>query len=220
MDRRPRAGRAEKATQRRVKKKHANTRTALQRSGDLAFIAKWRILGLPFDALLQKLNAALAEAGRTRLSRAQFGYDLKDVDDAWRAERAENITNLRDKELAKLDVQEAELWEAWEKSKKAQGQRKVKQTQDGNVDPKGIFAGKQKTEKTFTDADSYGDPAIMAAILRLGERRDKICGYGAAVKVNHAGHDGGALPVGVGGSPIVRVIIAAAPEGEGQAPAA
>ena len=212
LDRKPRKGQAEAATQRAHRKKFANSRNALQRTADLAFLARWRLRGLNLDALHIKLNEHLS--GLRKVSRAQVGVDLKAVDQAWREEREQNITHLRDRELARLEADEHELVEAWEKSKKNQGKRRVKQVRDGTVDKKGVFAGDEKTEKTFDDADSYGDPAIYAQILAVRSLRAKICGWTAPVRVQHSGHDGGPLPVGAGAAPIINLTIAAPRDGE------
>lgn len=214
LDRRPRKGQAEAATQRAVRHKFANSRTALQRSGDLAFLTKWRLLGLTLPALVEKLNGELPTAGRPKLSRAQIAADLKAVDNAWRAERQANIEALRDRELAKMDVQERELWNEWEKSKKATGKRYTQVIEDGTVDKKGKFTGDRKTVKSLTDSDSYGDPAIMAQIGAIQDRRGKICGWIAPQKIQAVGPDGGPLPVGAGAVPIINLTINAPRPGE------
>lgn len=210
LDRRPRTKRAEAATQRPDRPKHANSRTALQRTGDLAFIAKWRLHGLPLDALHEKLNESLA--GTRTVSRAQVGFDLKEVDAAWRAERQVAIETLRDRELAILDAMQSELWDAWEKSKLPRKMRRVKQFRDGSADATGNFTGREKTERVFEESDSYGDPAIMGQLLRVSELRAKICGWLAPQQVRHAGPEGGPVAVGAGAAPIVNVFIAPRPQ--------
>lgn len=222
LHRRPRDKRAEAATQRPNRKKHANTRTALQKNGDLAFLTKWRLRGLALDALVEKLNESITAAGRPRLSRKQVALDLKCVDNAWRAQREADITVLRDRELAKLDADEAELLDAWENSKLKQGSKRIKRTRDGKVtagkgpagDPVEVFTGDEKREETVETSDSYGDPAIYAQILAVRKLRAQICGWNAPQKVQHSGPDGGALPVGAGAVPIVNVTIAPAPANE------
>lgn len=211
LDRKPRNKRAEGATQRAKRKRHANSRTALQRTGDLAFLTKWRLRGLTLDALIEKINEGIIAAGRPRLSRSQVAMDLKAVDVAWREQRQSDITVLRDRELAKLDADESELQDAWDKSKRPTGKKFKQVTRDGTVDAAGIFSGDEKTVQGFTESESYGDPAIMAQILRIREIRAKLCGWTAAVKVQHSGHDGGALPVGAGAAPIINITIAAPP---------
>jgi len=160
---------------------------------------------LPLDALHEKLNESLA--GTRTLSRAQVGFDLQKVDDAWRAERQTTIETLRDKELGKLEEAERELRDAWEKSKLPRKMRRVKQFRDGTADAAGNFTGREKTETVFEQCDRYGDPAIMGQLLRIIELRAKICGYYAPQQARHASPDGGPLPVGTVAAPIVRVFI-------------
>jgi hypothetical protein len=197
LDRRPRHKRAEAATQRPCRHRNANSRTALQRSGDLAFLAKWRMHGLSLDALHEKLNQSLG--GARKLSRAQVGFDLKAVDGAWREERAHDIAHLRDMELAKLDVLERELWEAWDKTKEPLERRHLQIVKSGRAG-----GGNRKTTKLVTTDERHGDVAIMAQILRVIEIRARILGIAGPQKVEQSRPEG----AGLVSAPIVRVIIA------------
>jgi DNA-binding transcriptional MerR regulator len=205
LNRRPRDGRYEAATQRPDKKKNANCRTALQREKDLAFIARWRNYGYALDAIHQKLKAECEEGGRKPISRHQVYLDLKAVDKAWQEERQKHVETLRDKDLARLEADEFQLVEAWEASKKSLTKQKVKQS--GNT------ADGTKTEKTFETVSNYGDPAIMGQILRIRELRAKICGYAAPQRIEHTGADGAPLPATVA-APIINVTIAPPPQAE------
>lgn len=215
LDKKPRRLRAaEGATQRPQKKKFANTRNALQKTQDHAFIARWRHYGLPVDALVVKLNEHLVSINRPKLSRAQIAADLKQVEDAWRAEREFHVTHLRDRDLQKLDADELQLVEAWEKSKLPTVKKKFKNVTAGAPPKEGEAAPAGRTERAGEEVSSYGDPAIYAQILRVRELRARICGWLAPVKVTATGPDGGPMPVGAGAVPIVHVTIAPPPPGE------
>jgi hypothetical protein len=181
----------------------------MQKTADLAFLAKWRSRGEPLDTLHERINLHLQPAGR-KLSKTQVYEDLKLVDQAWRDAREKDVTTLRDGELAKLDIDEAELLEAWEKSKTAQIRRK--NVNSGRTGADGGFIGTKDTVQTVESSDSYGDPAIMAQIMSIRRHRAALCGWIAPQRVQHAGHDGGALPVGTAVAPIVTVTIAPPPE--------
>lgn len=200
---------ADKATQRRDKPLHANSRTALQRTVDLAFISKWRVLGMSIDAIAEKLNAELA--GTRVISRAQVGHDTKKIDNAWRAERAQSMEKLKERELARLDTMEAELWASWERSK-LDAERLMKQvTEDGKVGADGKFVGDRKTVQSVLKHKQNGDVAIMAALTRISDQRSKIYGFAAPVKMEHTGTDGAPLPASAI-APIIHVTIAAPPK--------
>lgn len=93
--------------------------------------------------------------------------DLKQLLINWKREHEENIDLYITKELSKLDKIEAELWDAWERSKK----RIVSKIRQSGL----------KTERSETFA---GNPRYLDLVLSVQQRRAKLLGLDAPVKVD------------------------------------
>ena len=65
--------------------------------------------------LRQWTQARIAE--RLGVSKQQINYDLKEIQERWRAAMVANVDEIRSRELARIDELEREYWETWELSK-------------------------------------------------------------------------------------------------------
>lgn len=149
--------------------RHGYRRTPEQRENDLVFCTDLFLRGYSYRQISDLLNQRNAKMG--------LGYaivppmrvykDLKQLLINWKREHEENIDLYITKELSKLDKIEAELWDAWERSKK----RIVSKIRQSGL----------KTERSETFA---GNPRYLDLVLSVQQRRAKLLGLDAPVKVD------------------------------------
>lgn len=106
-------------------------------------------------------------------------YHLKKIRAEWKAEALQNIDELQSRELAKLDKLESTYWEAWDRSV-LNSERKSERT-------KTLDDGKQEFTQEIVTEGRDGNPAFLAGIERCIERRCKLLGLDAPVKLEHGG---------------------------------
>ena len=149
-------------------------RTKAQRLADMVYIENEVVRGKPHLTIAKELSAIRPYT----LSRSQVNYDYRKIQACWRIEMVAAVDNLKCKELAGITIQETELWEAWDKSKLDHTKRNEERTTSGT---------KGTSKKVRTEKESQcGDVAYMDALLRLRERRAKLLGLDAPVRVANA----------------------------------
>jgi hypothetical protein len=149
--------------------RHGYRRTPEQRENDLVFCTDLFLRGYSYRQISDLLNQRNA---KMRLDYAivppmRVYKDLKQLLINWKREHEENIDLYITKELSKLDKIEAELWDAWERSKK----RIVSKIRQSGL----------KTERSETFA---GNPRYLDLVLSVQQRRAKLLGLDAPVKVD------------------------------------
>jgi hypothetical protein len=149
--------------------RHGYRRTPEQRENDLVFCTDLFLRGYSYRQIADLLNQRNAKMGLDYaiVPPMRVYKDLKQILINWKREHEENIDLYITKELSKLDKIEAELWDAWERSKK----RIVSKIRQSGL----------KTERSETFA---GNPRYLDLVLSVQQRRAKLLGLDAPVKVD------------------------------------
>lgn len=149
--------------------RHGYRRTTEQRENDLVFCTDLFLKGYSYRQISDLLNKRNAKMGMDYaiVPPMRVYKDLKQLLINWKREHEENIDLYITKELSKLDKIEAELWDAWERSKK----RIVSKIRQSGL----------KTERSETFA---GNPRYLDLVLSVQQRRAKLLGLDAPVKVD------------------------------------
>jgi len=157
----------------------APKRTAFQIERDRRDIADMYLQGWTQARITEHLNAR--KGIDYQLSTRMIGYDLKSVQEAWRASALIDIDEAKARELAKVDRLEREYWDAWGRScEDAETTR-----QEGDE------TGPSKVVKT--SKGQAGDPRFLAGVQWCIERRCKIIGVDAPTRQEHTGRGGGPM---------------------------
>lgn len=105
----------------------------------------------------------------------------------WKRERMENIDDYVTQELRKLDKMEVELWEAWERSKTG----KLREKNRHNAKPRKVLEDGDNPEyygyEETTTETSAGNPRFLDLLLNVQQRRAKMLGFDAPIKVEIPG---------------------------------
>lgn len=149
--------------------RHGYRRTPEQRENDLVFCTDLFLRGYSYRQISDLLNQRNAKLGLDYaiVPPMRVYKDLKQLLINWKREHEENIDLYITKELSKLDKIEAELWDAWERSKK----RIVSKIRQSGL----------KNERSETFA---GNPRYLDLVLSVQQRRAKLLGLDAPVKVD------------------------------------
>lgn len=149
--------------------RHGYRRTPEQRENDLVFCTDLFLRGYSYRQIADLLNQRNAKMGLDYaiVPPMRVYKDLKQLLINWKREHEENIDLYITKELSKLDKIEAELWDAWERSKK----RIVSKIRQSGL----------KTERSEAFA---GNPRYLDLVLSVQQRRAKLLGLDAPVKVD------------------------------------
>lgn len=149
--------------------RHGYRRTPEQRENDLVFCTDLFLKGYSYRQISDLLNKRNAKMGLDYaiVPPMRVYKDLKQLLINWKREHEENIDLYITKEFSKLDKIEAELWDAWERSKK----RIVSKIRQSGL----------KTERSETFA---GNPRYLDLVLSVQQRRAKLLGLDAPVKVD------------------------------------
>lgn len=119
-------------------------------------------------------------------------YDLQQTLIEWKRERMDNIDDYVTAELRKLDKMEVELWEAWEKSKA--GKERTKNRQSAR--PKKVTTEQEIATDYYgydetTNETSAGNPRFLDLLLNVQQRRAKMLGFDAPLKIEIPGYNAG-----------------------------
>lgn len=160
-------------------KRTGGKRTKEQREADKTFCADLFVKGYTYKQISEKLNEWTKERGLNyEISYRQIYVDINQVMIEWKKEQIDNIDKYISLELKKLDKIEVELWEAWEKSKKPKRKTKI----DGGNIQNDIVTGGVLDSRQLEDRN--GEPRYLELLLKVQERRAKLLGYNAPVKVD------------------------------------
>ncbi len=124
------------------------------------------------------------ELGRSQpvISRA-----LKKLQESWRQSTLVNINEAKQRELSRIDLLERTYWDAWERSCQ-EAKRKATKTKGAIVKPLdgpggAKFVQETPTEQTFFTQDQVGDKRFLEGVQWCIDRRCKILGVDAPLKV-------------------------------------
>lgn len=168
-------------------------RTKDQREFDLAFCSNLFLRGYTYREISERLNEENARSGVGYTITKQMVYwDMQQLLIEWKRERMENIDDYVTQELRKLDKMEQQAWEAWEASKTGKMRTKEKtnrgrpiKTDATDGDPE--YYGYEET----TTETSAGNPRFLDLLLNIQQRRAKMLGFDAPVKIEIPGYNAG-----------------------------
>ena len=163
----------------------APKRTAFQIERDRRDIADKYLQGWTQARITEHLNARKDIA--YQLSTRMIGYDLKSVQDMWRASALIDVDEAKANALAKVDRLEREYWNAWERS--CEDAETVRM--EGKPTGEGEDGAPEKVVKT--SKGQAGDPRFLTGVQWCIERRCKIIGVDAPTKQELSGKGGGDL---------------------------
>lgn len=166
-------------------------RTKDQRELDLAFCSNLFLRGYTYREISERLNEENARRGVGYTITKQMVYwDMQQLLIEWKRERMENIDDYVTQELRKLDKMEVELWEAWERSKTGKLREKNRQ----NAKPRKVLEDGDNPEyygyEETTTETSAGNPRFLDLLLNAQQRRAKMLGFDAPIKVDIPGLKG------------------------------
>lgn len=150
-----------------------------------ARIAAYKVRGFS----IREICAALAGDGyvnpRTRkpYSIKVICEDLQHLRARWTAEALKDIGEHVSAELSKLDEIERQAWAAWQRGIGKRQQTFTEQVRGGR-------SGSRASVKT---EEANGDPRYLAVLLDCQQRRARLLGLDAAVKVETTGKGGGPI---------------------------
>ena len=161
------------------KKVCGGKRTAIQREVDTNFCIDLYVRGYAIREIHNRLLANLRERCMDyEVTFQQVFNDIKSEMIDWKKENVEMIDKYVDLELRKLDKLEVELWDSWERSKN--GKRKTEI--EGGTLNEGNVRGGVLRKRTLETGD--GDPRYLDLILKIQERRAKLLGYNAPIRLD------------------------------------
>lgn len=160
------------------RKVRGGKRTSLQREVDTNFCLDLYIKGFSIREIHSKLISNLEDRGMEyQVTFQQVFNDIKAAMIDWKKENIQLVDDYISLELRKLDKMETELWDSWERSKN--GKRKT-EIEGGTMDNGNIRGGSLK-KRTLETGD--GDPRYLDLLLKIQERRAKLLGYNAPLKL-------------------------------------
>lgn len=112
---------------------------------------------------------------------ATITRDLAAIRHEWQEQRVAYCDEAIAKELAKLDRLELEYWNAWRRSCEAAEKNTTKKVTDENGD---------RLEASVTKEYSSGDPRFLDGVFKVIDRRLRLFGKDAPVKVAPVNPDG------------------------------
>ena len=148
----------------------AGKRNRFQLEQTRAIITKLYLKGHTMEFIVQELER---ETG-VQISRPQVAYDIALVVQRWRKEAAGDIERAKGIELGKLNKLELEYWSPWERSCLP---REITRTAKTEGEKATISASSRKEQRD-------GNPAFLIGVMSCIERRCRILGIDAPVKVN------------------------------------
>lgn len=163
-------------------------RTKDQREFDLVFCSNLFLRGYTYREISERLNEENARRGVGYTITTQMVYwDMRQLLIEWKRERMENIDDYVTQELRKLDKMEVELWEAWERSKTGKTREKNRQ----NAKPRKVLEDGDNPEyygyEETTTETSAGNPRFLDLLLNVQQRRARMLGFDAPIKVEIPG---------------------------------
>lgn len=154
-------------------------RTKEQRESDKSFCAELFVKGYSYKQIAEKLNERTKQNGLDyTISIQQIYTDINNILASWKKERFDCIDKYMQLELKRLDKMEVELWEAWERSKEPKRKTQIRGGSILNTHISGGILDKRELE------DKNGDPRYLDLLLKVQERRAKLLGYNAPLKLD------------------------------------
>lgn len=149
-------------------------RTPEQREYDVTFCTRLFLKGYTYRDIASQLNEDVAKRGFSYIvNHVTIFNDIKKVLIEWKKEKIDNIDDYVMAELRKLDIMEQEAWQAWEASKVERKKTKEKT---------GIEGFTEIAKETCA-----GNPRFLDVLLNIQQRRAKLLGFDAPLKIELPG---------------------------------
>lgn len=145
-------------------------RTQAQREMSKVLIGKLYLQGHPQPYICAEVERQFG----VHISPPQISYDIASIVKEWRKRAESDIGEVKGIELGKLNTLELEYWAAWVRSCQP---REITMTAKSEGGQSTISASSRREQRD-------GNPAFLAGVLNCIERRCKILGIDAPVKVN------------------------------------
>lgn len=164
-------------------------RTEEQRMYDMAFCANLFLRAYSYREIANALNADIKKRGADyEITFQMVYYDMQKLLIEWKRERIDTIDEYITQELRKLDKMEVELWNAWEVSKGG----KVREKKRTSSKSRKVLTEDEKASDWYgynetMNETSSGNPRYFDLLLNVQQRRAKLLGYDAPVKVEMQG---------------------------------
>lgn len=163
-------------------------RTSEQRTVDLVLETDLFLKGYSYRDIAMRVNIANEQKGlQYTITYGQVFQDMKRAMIEWKKERFDNIDEYINQDLKKLDKMENAAWDAWEKS--CTGKERTKSVQskkpkkvDADVETRDYYGYDETSQET-----SSGNPRFLDILLNIQQRRAKLLGYDAPIKVDVGG---------------------------------
>lgn len=165
-----------------------NKRTREQRDIDLVFETDLFLKGHGYRDIAMKLNEDVKRRGLDySLSHQQIFQDMQKALIEWKKQRFENIDDYVQKDLEKLDKMEQSAWDAWEKSCNGKERTKTRKSKRANkLDADVETPDHYGYDENMTET-SAGNPRFLDILLNIQQRRAKLLGYDAPIKLDVGG---------------------------------
>lgn len=168
-----------------------NKRTEEQREYDIAYCANLFLRGYSYRYISESLNTDLKRRGANySIGFTMVYYDMQQCLIEWKRERLDTIDEYVTHELAKLDEIERELWQAWEASKLGKERTKNRTS----AKPRKVLTEEEKQTDWYgydemTNETSAGNPRFLDLLLNVQQRRAKMLGFDAPLKIDIPGYN-------------------------------
>lgn len=166
-----------------------NKRTEEQRAYDITFCANLFLRGYGYREITEALNKDIAARQcNYTISLSMVYYDLQQLLIEWKREQLDTIDEYITHELQKLDKMEQQAWEAWEMSKRGKERTKNRTS----AKPRKVLTEEEKQTDWYgydetTNETSAGNPRFLDLLLNIQQRRAKMLGFDAPVKIEIPG---------------------------------
>jgi len=163
-------------------------RTPEQIEYDLAFETDLFLKGAAYREIARRLNDDLKRRGLTyTITHVGVFKDMQKAMIDWKKTRFKNIDDYIQKDLEKLDKMEMAAWEAWEKSCTGKERTKSRKSKRANkVDADVETPDHYGYDENMTET-SAGNPRFLDILLNIQQRRAKLLGYDAPIKLDVGG---------------------------------
>lgn len=180
------------------RQKHCPKRNPAQKAADRLYVERRIIQCAPHAKIAEELSAI-----RTyKVSRHMVTEDVAKVIEMWKNETITAIDEHRRNELKALELMENELWSMLEQSRREATEETVEQDVSEGTPASGgpgaavkASPSKKNVKMSKLKKSSYGEPAIMAEIMKVRERKAKMLGLDSAVKMANPDSNGMIVPV-------------------------
>lgn len=125
------------------------------------------------------------EIGRAlEMSTSQVSYDVAKIESRWRSAVVADLNVWKAQELAKIDELERTFWKAWAESLKDKETTFTERTSGQSTEDAEKAEKAEKVRASVRREGSSGNPAFLDGVLSCVDRRIKLLGLDAPIRVD------------------------------------